>query len=664
MTLDTLKGWIRNPNIAGDIKEDTLSLLATQVLEDFKRDKDSMDDWEKFVKAGRRLTKQELEGKSEPWDKSANFKSPVLLQASIKFGDRANLALLKAKDLVKIDVIGNDESNSKRDTGDRIATHMNYQINYEMKNWRDDQDKLLYLVSSEGCIFKKTFFDSTLGRNISEIVKYPDFAVNQKATGLEEWPFSINQDFKMNAVLEKQAAGIWREADLKINTSHEKKDDETSDQRFIEQQCWYDLDGDDYEEPYLVTVHVNTKEVVRVVARFEEQNIIVKASDDTITDLRRATDQGLLGLSLVRIDPINSITKYGFIPDFIDSHYLNLGYLHLLASITQAINSSSNHLLNSGFLANLQGGWLAKKFRKTMGPLMFKPGRWEQTDIEARDLQAGVLPHQFKEPSATLLNMNQGMTAEAKETVSITDLVSAVGANAPATTMLGMIQEQLMPVTALIIRLYRAEKEEFLKLYRLNAEFTDPEQYQTILDEEADFQADYQLELLDVMPAANPEMTSKIQMLVQSQALLDESDRILAMGGNPIPIMRDFLDAIGVDTQEIFPVETEEQEKARLEELRADKQLQTDVIKKQLELAEREVQTLEQNRLIQLEKAKVEIGKIQSDMILNLEKAETEETKNAISTYTAALQGLDAQLETLQNDNTGRTTQGTTGPAG
>lgn len=685
-TLPQLISWIRKPNIAEDIDGEVLGKLATQVIEDFNDDKGSMDDWEKFIEAGRRLAKQELGGKSEPWEKSANFKSPVLLQASIKFGDRANLALLKKKDLVKFDVVGNDEDGTKADQGKNVVTHMNYQLNYEMEEWRGDQDAMLYQVSSEGCEFKHTFFDATLGRNMSEVIKYPDFAINQKATNILTTPFSILRDFKQNTVLEKQRAGIWSDdvtivIDRDTNKTKGDEKDNVSDERFIEQQCFYDLDGDGYEEPYLVVVHQNTRKVLRIVARYEEDNIFVKDSDDSVMSLRKVMDfrqgerkasiaeqrdKGLEideadittdGLDLVRIDPINAITKYGFIPDFIDGNYLNLGYLHLLASMTQAINSSSNHLLNAGFLRNLQGGWLARGFRKLMGPIKFKPGHWEETDIPVDKLQAGMLPHQYQEPSQVLLAMNQGMTAEAKEVIAITDLVSAVGANAPATTMLGLIQEQLMPVTALIMRIYRAEKEEFIKLYNLNAKFTDPEDYQIILDDpEADFTVDYDVRKLDIMPAANPEMTSKIQNLIQSQVLLDESERILQLGGNPIPVMKDFLDNLGVDSQQIFPEETEDEQKARVEKLRADQALQTKVIEKQLELGEREIITLEQRELIRLELAKVEIGEIMSKMLLNLEKAETEDTKNAISIYTQGLQTLDdkivKQIETIKNEQT------------
>lgn len=278
-SLTQLIKWIRATNITDEIDKDTLGRLATQVCEDYTDDKLSMEEWERFVKEGRVLAKQELNPKSEPWEKSANFKSALLLQASIKFGDRANLALLKKKDLVKSDVIGKDEDRTKAERGDRISMHMNYQLNYEMQNWRGDHDFLLYQVAMEGAVFKDTFYDATLGQNRSELVRYPDFAISQSATDIKSVPFTRCLDIKESQVMENVQAGIWTEADIDVDrrTDSEKPEETTvSPERFLQQQCFFDLDGDGYEEPYLVVVHQTSRKVMRIVTRYELENIYVK----------------------------------------------------------------------------------------------------------------------------------------------------------------------------------------------------------------------------------------------------------------------------------------------------------------------------------------------------------------------------------------------------
>src|SRR5680860_1355659 len=84
--------------------EDILAKIAERVIEDRKADKTSMEGWEKFLEAGRKLMRQDLEPLSDPWEGAANFKSPGMLEACLKFRDRAVATLLKGRDLVKYDV--------------------------------------------------------------------------------------------------------------------------------------------------------------------------------------------------------------------------------------------------------------------------------------------------------------------------------------------------------------------------------------------------------------------------------------------------------------------------------------------------------------------------------------------------------------------------------
>lgn len=46
---------------------------------------------------------------------------------------------------------------------------------------------------------------------------------------------------------------------LKESTQQEAGEDETTPYTFLEQHCYLDLDGDDYTEPYVVTVDEATR---------------------------------------------------------------------------------------------------------------------------------------------------------------------------------------------------------------------------------------------------------------------------------------------------------------------------------------------------------------------------------------------------------------------
>ncbi len=663
----------------GDVEgQQTLDEIAKRVIDDRNADRKSMESWAKFVEAGRKLAQQELEGKSEPWDNAANFKSPAPLEACLKFGDRASATLLKPRDLVKYDVVGPDKEGEKQARGVRITEHMNYQLNYSMKTWRDDHDALMYVLPSDGAAFKYTYYDATEGENCAEVVRFPDFAVNQANTSMEKCrSFTIDREFSKSDVLSRLREGVWHEyPDLEMGTEtqQEQSEEAESDEKFFIQQMFYDLDDDGYEEPYLAVVHERTEKVVRLVPRFELGDIWVRTPNGKVVTLDKVIDgQDELGFDvpsqdatdkerreatrlsqceLVRIEPINCITQYTFIPGsllpFEEGSFLGLGYCHLLAALTQAINSSSNTILNAGKLVSTPGGFLAKGFQKAKGVIKYKIGQFIPTMMSAADLQNSVREFNFKDVSQGFYNFNDKMRAEIERIAASADLTEAIGANAPATTMLGMVQEQMMPVSSLISRVYRAQKQEFMKLAQLNQKYTDPALYKELVgNDEANFQEDYALLGVDVAPAANPEMTSKIQNMLQASAALEQFDKILQAGGNPVPLLEQYLEGLGnIDLQKVFPDEDQESEPdPKLVALREQLGIERELAQAQVQVAQGDLRNKQIETAIKYMKTKAEIKEMLSKVVLNLEKAESEHAKNAINAYTAELEGMLAIIE-------------------
>jgi len=100
--------FIPKPNIADMFSNNTLSEVGRNVTNGYLADLDSMEGWSRFVETGMKLVKQEKEAKSTPWEGASNFKSPILMQAALKFSDRASTELLRQEDIVKTAIIGRD----------------------------------------------------------------------------------------------------------------------------------------------------------------------------------------------------------------------------------------------------------------------------------------------------------------------------------------------------------------------------------------------------------------------------------------------------------------------------------------------------------------------------------------------------------------------------
>lgn len=657
-SVGTLLSFLREPvNIAENIDENRLNEIGRKAVEGFQADTESMQDWVDAVEKGLELVKPGVRPKSDPWPNAANFKSPIIIDSALRFGDRASQILLSGPNFVKPSVVGKDNDGLKLKRGERAAGYMNWQLNVEMRNWVKEHDKMVYDVAYLGNVFKKTFFSREKQTNVSELITYPAFAVNHNIASLDEARrFTHIMIFPKNIVIERQRAGIWLDIDL-INAAPEDDEEAPGDDNneFLEQETYIDLDGDGYEEPYTITVHKASSKVVRIIPRFDESSILIK--DNRTQEINKLIDLNMGAdidfsferFDVIKIDPIEAVTSYGFLPNP-DGGFLNIGYFHLLAPINAAINTSTNSLLNSGMLANMQGGWMAKNGRQKLGAVRMKPGVYQATDLSPQDLQTAFRDYTFKEPSPTLFQLNQFMIQIGEKLSASIDVASAIGANAPAATTLALIQQQEQSAGAIILRLYRAQTEEYKKLYALNFKYLDEERYRAVLDDPEASIDDFNINDLDIVPSANPEASSKIQKLQLAEAQMSQLEAVQLAGGNIKPIVENFYASIGSQqTKEIFPEPTEEEIAAQQQqELIAAQQQQEQIdfnneaIITQLELAERDVEVREAKTELDIAKAQADIEKTQSETEKNeastikiLEEAETEQTKNIIDTYTA-----------------------------
>ena len=552
---------IPKPNIADMLTKQTLMEIGKNVINGYEADLDSMSDWADYVEIGMKLVKQEKNAKSTPWDGAANFKSPTLMQAALKFSDRASTELLRQEDILKTTVIGKDLNGEKAKQAERVAEYSNFQLNVEMDEWRDEHEKLLYKIPYDGTVFKKTFFDFRLGRPVSNVITYPDFVVSNTLDSISRLRrFSETIELSENEVTERKRQGIWSDVELSLGTSEATKEQETEAEAdkmttFIEQQGYFDLDGDGYEEPYTFVVDKNSQTVVRIIARFELSDVLIKNKSSKVSSkLSESIGGSLKDFEVVRVKAVSTITKYGFLRDP-EGGFLDVGYSYILGALTNSINATTNQLVDAGTLANRQGGWLAKGFSRKMGNSSFKPGEWKQTGISAQDLQTGVVPLPIREPSGTLFSLMQYMISSSQELSASADLTQALGANAPATTTLALVQEQQQSAGAIILRIYRAMSSEFKKLFIINSKFLDPEEYQEVLDDpEANFENDFNVKAVNIIPIANPEISSKIQRIQQAQAELSQVELVSLAGGDIRVIVKNFYEAIGAQNiDEIFP---------------------------------------------------------------------------------------------------------------
>ena len=590
-----LEEAIDSINIAEDLDKEELLKIGNDVGEGFDNDLASRKPWEKDLEDWTKLALQISENKTFPWPNAANIKYPLLATAAMQFAARAYPTLVPSDGkIVKCKVVGFDPMGEKAARADRVSKHMSYQILSEMEDWEEDMDKLLIALPIAGCCFKKTYWDSGKQRNCSKLVLPKYLVVNYNTKSLAEAE-RVTEIITMTRrkVKERQNQGIYLDVDLPdpdgvdvlsntgVNRAFQKdsSEDMTTPYTFLEQHTYLDLDGDGYSEPYIVTIEQQSKQVVRIVARYTKEDVVV----------------GEDGKKVIFINPVEYYTKYGFIPNP-DGGFYDIGFGRLLGPINESANTIINQLVDAGSLSNLQAGFIGKGLRIKMGESRFQPGEWKAVNAVGDDLKKQIFPLPVREPSQVLFNLLDLLLKSGKELASVAEIFvgKMPGQNTPATTTMATIEQGMKVFTAVYKRVYRSLAKEFKKLYRLNKMYMNPEEYVDVLDQPVP-QSDYIGNENDIIPGADPTAVSSQEKQAKVQALM----QLLQLGTiDPMAVTKLYLEAHEIADAESYikqpsppppdPKQQEMQMKAQLEQQKAQMGMQVAGAKLQMEGAAQE----------------------------------------------------------------------------
>lgn len=544
-------------NLCDFLDEKDLDAIGEMCSKGLAIDEESRAGWLKNIDEYLKLALQVVEKKSFPWANAANVKYPIISVAAMQFSSRAYSALLGNPVPVKGKVMGFDHDGSKMAKSMRIGRHMSYQILHEMDEWEEEMDKLLLIVAILGCAFKKTYYDPSKGRNVSCMIMPKNLVVNYNARSLKT-ATRITELFEItdNEIMERINRGLyydWGLPDRTIDTD-EQKDRKVSDEvlgttkpatmdeaspfKFAEQTCWMDLDEDGYKEPYKVVFCKNSKKVYRLTACFDEDMVEYEDPDDFKS-------------SILKIEKHNYYTKYPFIPNP-DGGFYDIGFGQLLGPTNEIVNTLINQLTDAGTMSVTGGGWLGRGIRLSKGSMSFSPNEWKQVNNTGDDLRKGIVPLPVREPSSVLFNLLGMLIQSAKELSSVTDLMQGKnpGQNQPATTSMALLEQGLQVYNSIQKRQYRALANELKILFRLNAKYLPQQVYFNLLDDkkpqeqqpqpgpqgelplggvqpqqpvqqaETVSRSDYELESLDVIPTADPNIVSEAMRLAKAQNLM------------------------------------------------------------------------------------------------------------------------------------------------
>lgn len=544
----------KSTNLATLFGQDDLDRIGGWVWDGYSRDDHSLMDWRRRNQAGMDLALQLQKQKDFPWPGAANVAFPLVTIAAMQFHSRAYPALVSGTDIVKCRVPGPDDTGEATARAKLVGKYMSYQVLEEDQAWEEQHDRLLLQIPIIGCAFVKTRYDAVKGHNVSELVPAMSLVMDYYAKSVDACQRKTHIiPFFRNQIHERCMSGVWlditkeswyceptapyvppgtQEADARKG-QHPGTPDEATPLVFLEQHVWVDFDQDGYQEPYTITVEAQSKKVVRIVARWDRPEDVERNSAGKV----------------IRITPTESFTKYGLIPSP-DGGVYDMGFGVLLGPLNESVNTLVNQIIDAGTMANAAGGFLSRGVKIRGGAYTFTPFGWQRVDSTGDDLRKGIVPLPVREPSAVLFNLLSFLVNYTQRVGGASDMIQGEnpGQNTPAQTSQAMIEQGMKIYSALFKRCWRSMKDEFSKLYILNAKFTPVTKRfgQSGQIAREDFKGDPS----QICPAADPAITSTT-MRMQLAVSVAERSKLVA-GYDPEAVERNLLSAMQVDGVEVL----------------------------------------------------------------------------------------------------------------
>ena len=535
-------------NLAEEMDEGAIDSMAGDLAAAIDQDKASRKEWEKAYTEGLKLLGLQYEERTEPWNGASGVFHPMITEAVVRFQSETITEMFPAQGPVRTKIIGK-ETTEKKEAAKRVEEDLNYELTEVMREFRPEQERMLWSLPATGSAFKKVYYDPSLGRQVSMFVPAEDIILPYGTTDMDTC-YRLTHVMRKteNEIKKLMQAGFYRDIELgepdKDQSDIQKaKDKETGfsdidDDRYTLLEIHVDLDLDGFNDtdgdgeetgialPYVVTMIKGTNDVLAIRRNWRE--------DD---DLR------LKRQHFVHYQYIPGFGAYGF------------GLFHLIGGFAKSATSIMRQLVDAGTLSNLPGGLKSRGMRIKGDDTPIAPGEWRDVDVGSGSMRDSILPLPYKEPSAVLAGLLDKIVDEGRRFAATADMkVSDMSAQAPVGTTLALLERQLKVMTAVQARLHYSFKQELRLLAAIIRDYTDPDySFEPEEGKRTAKESDYSA--CDIIPVSDPNAATMSQRVVQYQAVIQMAQMAPDIYDLP-QLHRNMLEVLGIkNAEKLIPLE-------------------------------------------------------------------------------------------------------------
>ena len=529
-------------NLAETMESGDLASLQVELRDFYDSDLRSRKEWERTYQKGMELLGFKTEERVEPWEGACGVVDPMLSEAVVRFQSETITETFPAIGPVRTKVLGKPSADRDK-AALRVQNDMNWRLTEQMPEYRTEHERMLFNLPVAGSAFKKVYFDSSLGRQVSRFVPAEDFVISYGASDLTTAErYSCRMRYTKAEIEASIAAGFYR--DIDIGTPGRRKD-EIQDAK-NKQIGLSNIDDGRYE---FIEMHVDIAEHglgVEVGEHLLAQPYVVTLNRETdqIMSVYRNWDKGD-----EKRTKKQHFVHYSYVPGF---GFYGFGLIHLVGGHAKAATSLTRQLIDAGTLSNLPGGLKAKGLRIKGDDTPIAPGEWRDAEVIGGQLKDGLFPMPYKEPSMVLLQLLDRVTEAGRRTASTADTKLAdMTGNTPVGTTLAVLERTLKVMSAVQARVHATLSAE-LKLLKALVKDTAPVEYAYDVDPSRKVKkADY--DIVEIIPVSDPNASTLAQRVVTQQAVLQLASTAPQIYDLP-ELHGDMLRVIGVrDPERLIP---------------------------------------------------------------------------------------------------------------
>ena len=503
-------------NLSELLEDSELNNISANLTSDYEYDKDARGDWLKTYTEGLDLLGFKYEERSKPFANASGVTHPLLAETVTQFQAQAYKELLPPEGPIRTQIVG-EITPEIEEQAQRVKEFMNYQISYEMEEYDQDLDQMLFHLPLAGSAFKKVYYDEVRGRAVSKFVPAEDVVVPYGTTDLNSCERLVHVVKMMsNELRKKQFSKLYR--DIKISPSDESED--------IAQSKYDELDGIDKpinaEEIVLLEFHCDLD-----IAGFEDKDKTTGEPTGIKLPYVVTIDEGSgKVLSIYRNyaeeDPLRKkiqyFVHYKFLPGL---GFYGFGLIHMLGGLSRTATSALRQLIDAGTLSNLPAGFKARGLRVRDDDQPLQPGEFRDVDAPGGAIRESLMLIPYKEPSQTLFALLGFVVDAGRRFASIADNKMGEGSQAnPVGTTMAIMERGTKVMNAIHKRLHHAQKLEFKLLAKVFAESLPPEYPYAVLGGNRTIKQQDFDERVDILPISDPNIFSMSQRVTLAQSQL------------------------------------------------------------------------------------------------------------------------------------------------